>query len=85
MQSYWHEPLAPNEVQYATTMGLYQPAIYANAARAAIVGKHWSFRDVARLRRIDLLGRSTVFKGFSISRMDDGDHIILAYTLHWNP
>lgn len=83
MQNYWYEPLTPDEIQYATTMGLYQASIFANAERAAIVGEHWSFRDDARLRRIDLLGRGTVFKGFSITRMD-GDHIVLVYTLHRN-
>lgn len=79
LRNYWYEPLTGPEIRYIYSMGLHQAVVDANAERAAIVGEHWSERDDARLRRIDLLGHSSRFRGFTIVRVDRS--IQLRYTL----
>lgn len=79
LRNYWYEPLTPGELRYIYSMGLHEAVAHANAERAAIVGEHWSDRDDARLRRLDLLGYNIRFQGFAVVRVDNS--IQLRYTL----
>ncbi|KAF6764059.1 hypothetical protein DFP72DRAFT_874170, partial [Ephemerocybe angulata] len=65
LHNYWHEPLNSGELDYIRDTGIYHQVLEASQERSRLAGSFWSVRDEGLIRRVDLLGGYTRFKGFT--------------------